>query len=90
MGRRIFGMATAVTMLLAAASVRADTATMHGKQLTRNGSVIRMTNFDVTLDGRLLTADSGIYHPDTGLVELTGHVRLQFAPGARTFKGEVH
>jgi hypothetical protein len=82
--------AISAAVLLMAASVRADNATLHGKDLTRDGSVIRMTNFDVTLDGRLLTADKGVYHPDTGLVELTGNVKLHFAPQAKTFPGEVH
>jgi hypothetical protein len=70
-------------------AVHAADATMHGAMLERDGAVIRMTDFDVTLDGRLLTADEGIYHPDTGVVELAGKVQLHFGPNARTFPGEV-
>jgi hypothetical protein len=43
-----------------------------------------MKNFDVTLDGRLLTASEGVYHPDTGVVDLAGKVQLHFSPNART------
>ena len=57
---------------------------MHGAVLQRDGTAIRMTNFDVTLDGRLITAERGLYHPDTGIVELTGNVQLHFGANART------
>jgi hypothetical protein len=48
-----------------------------------------MKNFDVTLDGRLLTASEAIYNPDTGMVELKGAVKLKFGKNARSFPGEV-
>ena len=89
MKRFIFPALISAAVLLTAVSVRADNATMHGADLKRDGAVIRMTNFDVTLDGRLLTAKEGVYHPDTRIVELTGNVELHFGPSARTFPGEV-
>ena len=64
-------------------------ATLHGQELHRQGTAIHMKNFDVTLDGRLLTASEGIYHPDTGIIDLTGQVRLHFGQNVRTFPGEV-
>jgi hypothetical protein len=48
-----------------------------------------MKDFDVTLDGRLLTASQDVYRSDTGIVDLTGKVRLYFGRNARTFPGEV-
>ena len=89
MKRFILPSLISAAVLLTAVSVRADNATMHGVDLKRDGAVIRMTNFDVTLDGRLLTAKEGVYHPDTGIVELMGNVELHFGPNARTFPGEV-
>lgn len=89
MKRFIFPVLVSATILLTSLAVRADNATMHGVQLQRDGTAIRMTNFDVTLDGRLITADQGLYHPDTGIVELTGKVQLHFGANARTFPGEV-
>jgi hypothetical protein len=38
------------------APVRAEDATIHGRDLQRVGDTIHSRNFDVTLDGRLLTA----------------------------------
>ena len=85
----IYPVLVSAALLLTAVAVRADNATMHGATLQREGDVVRMTNFDVTLDGRLLTATEGLYHPDTGIVELSGNVQLHFGPNARTFPGEV-
>ena len=85
----IYPVLVSAALLLTAVAVRADNATMHGATLQREGDVVRMTNFDVTLDGRLLTAPAGLYHPDTGIVELSGNVQLHFGPNARTFPGEV-
>jgi hypothetical protein len=48
-----------------------------------------MKNFDVTLDGRLLTASEAVYNPDTGIVDLKGTVKLKFGKDARSFPGEV-
>ena len=67
----------------------AKDATIHGQDLHRVGNAIHSRNFDVTLDGRLLTADEAVYHPDTGVVELKGKVLLHFGKTARTFPGEV-
>jgi hypothetical protein len=89
MKRFVFPALISVAVLFASVAVRADSATMHGAVLKRDGSVIRMTDFDVTLDGRLITAKEGIYHPDTGIVELTGNVELHFGPNARTFPNEI-
>jgi hypothetical protein len=89
MKRFIFPALVTVAVFLTAVTVRADNATMHGSELKRDGTVIRMTEFDVTLDGRLLTAKEGVYHPDTGIVELSGNVQLHFGANARTFPGEV-
>ena len=47
------------------------------------------TDRGFTLDGRTLTATDGVYHPDTGVVDLTGKVQLHFGTNARTFAGEV-
>lgn len=71
------------------APVSAKDATIHGLDLQRAGDTIHSRNFDVTLDGRLLTADEAVYHTDTGVVELKGKVRLHFGKNLRTFPGEV-
>ena len=71
-------------LLLGTIAVSAENATMHGSDLQRVGPAVHMKNFDVTLDGRLLTASEGIYHPDSDIVDLTGKVQLHFAPNART------
>jgi hypothetical protein len=70
-------------------AVVADNATLHGRNLHREGTAIHMQNFDVTLDGRTLTATEGVYHPNTGIVDLSGKVQLHFGSNARTFPGEV-
>jgi len=69
--------------------VSAKDATIHSRDLARVGDTIHSRNFDVTPDGRLLTADEAVYHPDTGVVELKGKVRLNFGKNLRTFPGEV-
>ena len=81
--------ASLAALALGATLAHAEDATMHGKQLRRVGSTIAMKNFDVTLDGRLLTASEAIYNPDTGVVELKGAVKLKFSKNARSFPGEV-
>ena len=81
--------ASLAALALGAALAHAEDATMHGKELRRVGSTIAMKNFDVTLDGRLLTASEAIYNPDTGVVELKGAVKLKFGKNARSFPGEV-
>lgn len=83
---------TAISMtalVLSATLAYAEDATMHGKDLRRVGSTIVMKNFDVTLDGRLLTASEAVYDPDTGVVALQGTVKLKFGKNARSFPGEV-
>lgn len=85
--RTILSAALAAACLCAPAG--AKDATIHGRDLHRVGNSIHSRNFDVTLDGRLLTADEAVYHPDTGMVELKGKVRLHFDKKARTFAGEV-
>ena len=81
--------ASLAALALSATLAHAENATMHGKELRRVGSTIAMKNFDVTLDGRILTASEAIYNPDTGVVELKGAVKLKFGKNARTFPGEV-
>lgn len=81
--------ASLAALALGATLAHAEDATMHGKDLRRVGSTIAMKNFDVTLDGRVLTASEAIYNPDTGVVELKGAVKLKFGTNARTFPGEV-
>jgi len=81
--------ASLAALALGATLAHAEDATMHGKDLRRVGSTIAMKNFDVTLDGRVLTASEAIYNPDTGVVELKGAVKLKFGANARTFPGEV-
>jgi hypothetical protein len=81
--------ASLAALALGATLAHAEDATMHGKDLRRVGSAIAMKNFDVLLDGRLLTASDAIYNPDTGEVELKGTVKLKFGKDARTFPGEV-
>jgi hypothetical protein len=81
--------ASLAALALGATLAHAEDATMHGKDLRRVGSVIAMKNFDVSLDGRLLTASEAIYNPDTGEVELKGTVKLKFGKHVRTFPGEV-
>jgi hypothetical protein len=76
-------------LLLGTSAVIANNATLHGQNLRREGTAIHMQNFDVTLDGRTLTATDGIYRPDTGIVDLTGKVRLHFGTNVRSFAGEV-
>lgn len=81
--------ASLAALALGATLAHAEDATMHGKALHRVGSSIAMKNFDVTLDGRVLTASHAVYNPDTGVVELTGTVKLKFSKDARTFRDEV-
>jgi len=76
-------------LALSATLAHAEDVTMHGKDLRRVGSAIAMKNFDVTLDGRVLTASEAVYDPDTGVVTLKGTVSLKFGQNARTFPGEV-
>ena len=89
MKKSVFAGIAVAAMIFAASAAGAENATMHGAELHREGAAIHMKNFDVTLDGRLLTASEGVYHTDTGLVDLTGKVQLHFGPKARTFPGEV-
>ena len=81
--------ASLAALALGATLAHAEDATMHGKDLRRVGSSIAMKNFDVTLDGRTLTASEAVYNPDTGLVTLKGTVSLKFGKDARSFPGEV-
>ena len=81
--------ASLAALALGATLAHAEDATMHGKDLRRVGSAIAMKNFDVTLDGRVLTASQAVYNPDTGVVELSGTVKLKFGKDARTFQDEV-
>ena len=81
--------ASLAALALGATLAHAEDATMHGKDLRRVGSTITMKNFDVTLDGRTLTASEAVYNPDTGVVTLKGTVSLKFGPDARSFPGEV-
>jgi hypothetical protein len=79
----------AAALIGGASGAIADSATLHGQNLHREGTAIYMQNFDVTLDGRTLTATEGVYHPETGIVDLTGKVRLHFGTNVRSFPGEV-
>lgn len=83
------GLSAVAALALSATLAHAEDATMHGKALKRVGSNIVMKNFDVELDGRVLTASEAIYNPDTGVVDLKGTVKLKFGKDARTFPGEV-
>lgn len=83
------GLSAVAALALSATLAHAEDATMHGKELKRVGSNIVMKNFDVELDGRVLTASEAVYNPDTGVVDLKGIVTLKFAKDARTFPGEV-
>ena len=67
----------------------AANATSHGQDLRHDNGSIHVTNFATTLDGALLTAAQGIYHPDTGIIEFTGNVRLHLGKEAKTFSGRV-
>jgi hypothetical protein len=89
MKKTAFAGAAIAALILATSAVIADNATLHGRNLRREGTAIHMQNFDVTLDGRVLTATEGVYHPETGIVDLTGKVRLHFGTKMRTFPGEV-
>lgn len=79
----------AIVLIGGATGVIADNATMHGHDLKREGTAIHMQDFDITLDGRTLTASEGVYHVDTGIVDLKGNVQLHFGPQAQTFPGEA-
>lgn len=81
--------ASLTALALTATLAHAEDATMHGRDLRRVGSAIAMKNFDVTLDGRTLTASEALYDPDTGTVTLTGAVSLKFAKDAPTLPGEI-
>jgi hypothetical protein len=83
------GLSAVAALALSATLAHAEDATMHGKALKRVGSNIVMKNFDVELDGRILTASEAVYNPDTGVVDLRGTVTLKFGKDARTFSGEV-
>jgi hypothetical protein len=81
--------ASLAALALGATLAHAEDATMHGKDLRRVGSAIAIKNFDVTLDGRILTASEALYDPDTGMVELKGAVTLTFGTNARSFPDDV-
>jgi hypothetical protein len=81
--------ASLAALALGATLAHAEDATMHGKDLRRVGSAIAIKNFDVTLDGRTLTASEALYNPDTGVVELKGAVTLTFGTNARSFPDDV-
>lgn len=83
------GLSAVAALALSATLAHAEDATMHGKALKRVGSNIVMKNFDIELDGRVLTASEAVYNPDTGVVDLRGTVTLKFGKNARTFPGEV-
>jgi hypothetical protein len=85
--KAILGAVLAAACLCAPTS--AKDATIHGQDLQRVGDTIHSRNFDVMLDGRLLTADEAVYRSDTGVVELKGKVRLHFGKNLRSFPGEV-
>ena len=87
--KKIIFALVAVALIGGASAVIAGNATLHGHNLHREGIAIHMQDFDVTLDGRMLTATEGVYHPDTGIVDLSGKVQLHFGSNARTFPGEV-
>ena len=89
MKRALSAAITGAVWVFGATVATADNATMHGRNLHREGTAVHLKNFDVTLDGRLLTASDGVYHPETGIVDLTGKVQLHFGTKARTFPGEV-
>lgn len=89
MSRITISAATAAALALSATLAHAEDATMHGQDLRREGANIVMKNFDVELDGRLLTASEAVYNPDTGEVNLKGTVKLKFGKDARSFPGEV-
>ena len=79
----------AVAAACLCAPVLACDATIHGQDLHRVGNTVQMKNYDVTLDGRLLTAEKAIYHEDTGVLDLQGQVHLKFGKRLRSFPGEV-
>ena len=54
--------------------------TVHAALSERQGEAVKFTNFDVTLDGRLLRADEAIYNTDTGDTELRGNVHVVLPP----------
>lgn len=89
MKKTVLGWAVVAVLTGGTSAVTADNATLHGLNLRREGTAIHMQNFDVTLDGRTLTATEGVYHPETGIVDLRGTVRLHFGTEVRTFPGEV-
>lgn len=89
MSRITISAATVAALALGATLAHAEDATMHGKDLRRDGPNIVMTNFDVTLDGRELTASEAVYNPDTGIVDLKGTVTLKFGRDARTVPGQM-
>ena len=89
MKRTLLAAAAGVIGIFGATIATADNATMHGHNLRHEGTAIHLKDFDVTLDGRLLTATDGVYHPETGIVDLTGKVQLHFGTKARTFPGEI-
>lgn len=78
MKKTTIGWAAIAVLFLGTSAVIADNATLHGQNLRREGTAIHMQNFDVTLDARTLTATDGVYHPDTGIVDLTRKVQLHF------------
>lgn len=84
------GAILALSLIAATSCARAAKATLEGKVLTRHGNTITMMGFDTKLDGRLITADTAVYHTDTGVIDLKGHVELHFGKHVKTFPGEVH
>jgi hypothetical protein len=63
-----------------AASAQAPSVSIEAAESFQEGPLVRLTHFDVTLAGRLLTADEAIYNPNTGETELRGNVHLVLPP----------
>ena len=72
-----FFLAGAICLALAGftgGSAAQSNVTVHAQESFREGAVMRLAHFDVTLDARLITADEALYNPTTGQTELRGNV----------------
>ncbi|HXJ02709.1 MAG TPA: hypothetical protein VNH44_15920 [Micropepsaceae bacterium] len=61
-------------------AIAQSNVSVFAEQSYREGLVVRFTRFDVTLDGRRITADEAVYNPETGETELRGNVHLALPP----------
>jgi lipopolysaccharide assembly outer membrane protein LptD (OstA) len=90
--RRLILAGIVCSAVIAGAAAAQSNVSVFAEQSYSEGPVVRLTHFDVTLDGRKITADEAIYNPETGATELRGNVHLVLPPhlNNKMAPGTVH